>query len=69
MKRYEVWAEGYQCTGESGGAHLMGTAEAASFKEACDIVCKDHSSYNPEQLTDWGCRLYPTEAEARRSFG
>jgi len=69
MKKYEVWAEGYKITGDSSGALLHGTAVAASFKEACDKVLKDSSTYNPETLTDWGCRLFDNEADARVSFG
>jgi hypothetical protein len=74
QRRWEVWSEGYAATGESGGAVHHGTYLAATFKEA--VLCW-HDQAEPgtralidlERLTYWGCRLYPTEAQARRSFG
>ena len=67
--RYDVWMEGFVITGNTACARYIGSVEANSFKEACDIVCKDNSSYNSEHLTIWGCGLYDNESDARRSFG
>lgn len=69
---WEVWAEGYAATGESGGATLLGHAIARTFREACDKVAgelSDPKLYNSKQLTYWGCRLYDNEADARKAFG
>lgn len=48
--------------------------EAPDFKEAVRIHYTDKKgeldqSVNLEQLTFWGCSLYPDEASARKSFG
>lgn len=75
MKTFEVWCEGYRATGNSNTHQLVGTAEAETFKEACDIVfSKDEdeysrSLYNPERLTHWGCRLFDNASEAAEAFG
>jgi len=41
--------------------------------EACDTYAANNRtwarSYDSKQLSYWGCGLYPTEAQARRSFG
>lgn len=74
MTTFEVWAEGYAVTGEHGPAQLIGTAEAPTFAEACQAVMADKEErlwgrFDPERLTLWGCRLFRTATEARRSFG
>ena len=73
MKSYEIWCEGYVCTGESGRAHYFGTTMANNFQEACDNFFNNdeyHSQYyNSKNLTYWGCRLFDNEFEARVSFG
>lgn len=66
---FDVWSEGYAATGESGGAVYHGQATAASFREACVKVLGRNELFDPTRLTYWGCRLFPTEEEARRSFG
>lgn len=71
-KKYQVWQEGFLCTGMEGvpaRACYLGSAEAVSFKEACDIVCKDNPNYDSKTLRIWGCRLYDNEKDARESFG
>lgn len=71
---YDIWSEGYQATGDSGKAtcHAVGV-KANSFKEACDVFFSINSisdgNFNLEKLTYWGCSLFPTEDEARKSFG
>lgn len=82
MKVYDVWVEGYAATGEHGRAWKMGSAPAESFADACkavfmrsikneygDFVDRDIGLFDPEELSYWRCYMYPTEAEARRSYG
>ncbi len=70
-KTFEIWMEGYLITGGGGGASFVGSASGVTFHEAVLNWYKDHPNvnFNPETLTDWGCRLYPTYAEAKRAFG
>jgi hypothetical protein len=72
MKHFDVWIEGYRATGQSAGASYLGSAEANTFEEACDKVAEStwaKEYYDPKYHTVWGCRMFPTEAEARQSFG
>jgi hypothetical protein len=69
---WDIWAEGFMFSlDERAQASLVGKAEGATFRDACINWYKEHptTNFNPETLSDWGCRLFPTEAEARRSFG
>lgn len=66
---YEIWMEGYCCTGQSSTAFLVAKIEANSFQEACDIHFKGDPYYSPKTLKCWGCRLFDNEADARKSFG
>ena len=66
---HEVWREGYRITGESEGARKLGEAQAATFAEACDIVCCDVGPYDAKTGRVWGCRLFNNEADARKAFG
>lgn len=72
-RRYSIWAEGYQATGESGGATLFGFCYGADFKDACiRYFAKEarHAQYfNPDRMTYWGCRLFDNSNDARRSYG
>lgn len=73
METYNIWSEGYCATGGSGLHFLLGTSKGNSFKEAVinwvnnDLDCKRF--FNKDKLTFWGCRLFPTEEEAAKSFG
>ena len=72
MKKYEVWMEGYLCTGMEGQpspATFVGTCEAESFREACVKLCSKDPNFNKDTLSVWGCSLYGNEVSARRSFG
>ena len=74
MKTFEVWAEGYRATGDTGHHRLMGRAEAETFLEACDIVFSEGDSYfqgcyDNERLTHWGCRLFDNASEAAEAYG
>ena len=66
---HEVWREGYRITGASDGAMKLGEAQAATFAEACDIVCRSNVDYDSRTRRVWGCELFSNEADARRSFG
>ena len=66
---HEVWREGYRITGESDGAVKLGEAQADTFEEACDIVCRGKADYDAKTRRVWGCRLFNNEADARRLFG
>lgn len=65
---FQVWREGYVCTGNRDDARCLGEAEADSFEEACQIVLGDEETFNPERLTLWACRLFPSETLAREGF-
>ena len=69
MRKYEVWSEGFVCTGSEAQAFFYGTVEANSFQEACDIMLKDDPEYDSFSLSTWGCRLYDNEADARKFNG
>lgn len=71
---YQVWAEGYRASGDRADATLLGTARAATFRGAVEII-RDRSDA-PELYTFkgdlcffWECRLFDNEADARRRFG
>lgn len=73
MKIYDIWAEGYACTGNSAGATLLGSACAETFQEACDKYAAYDESfrkyYDSENLTFWGCKLYDNRHDAQLMFG
>lgn len=82
VREYEIWSEGYAATGERGYAFFHGKMTGKSFNEACirffemkdsdfrnGMDAENAELFDAEQLTYWGCRLFPTEAEARKSFG
>lgn len=69
MTRYEIWREGYATTGLISKAGKMGELDADSFQQACDTLLGKHEAYVSSQLTYWGCRLFETEAAARKAFG
>ncbi len=69
-QKWEIWAEGYRATGESSRAQRVGEAWGITFKQACQrFYAETDDNYDPNRNTYWGCRLFPSEAEARKSFG
>ena len=66
---YEVWSEGYSCTGQQAGAKFHGEVDAPSFKKACNKLFGDNSYYDKKNMDYWGCQLFDNENDARRSFG
>ncbi len=74
LRQFDVWTEGYCCTGASSRATYHGSTSATSFQDACNYLFKinphyDERHYDSERLTYWGCRLFSNEADARKSFG
>jgi len=70
MKTWEVWVEGYSATGDSAPARrLAESIEAETFADACELLLGKDGLFDAERLTYWGCKLFPTELEARKSFG
>lgn len=76
MQTYQIWAEGYEATGQSGTATYMGSASGETFKDAVKKLAaskgpEDRAFYNTDrtQPTYWGCGLFDNEADARKSFG
>lgn len=79
MTKYQIWCEGYAATGEHGDASLIGEAEGASFDEAVDAFIAQHKDKYPDRAhcwtghgsgaAYWACRVFDTEAGARKSFG
>lgn len=77
-KEYEIWSEGYLCTGMEGvpaKADFHGRFEGETFQDACDKwaeTLKDEysrSCYDRDRLVYWGCKLFDNEDDARKSFG
>lgn len=76
MKKYEIWSEGYLCTGMEGipeKAFCFGTEEGETFKDACIkffLREERHKVYfDSNDMTYWGCRLFDNEVDARKSYG
>ena len=72
---WDIWVEGYACTGGSGGAWYAGTAKGKTFSEAV-LALRDKNpkfaEYHRQTGTNhyhWGCECYPTEQEARKTYG
>ena len=73
-KRYEIWREGFAFSSEERGtADFLGTEEGENFIDACMrfAIRKGTSFYLDHDgvPTDWGCRLFDNELDARKSFG
>ncbi len=73
--KYDIWAEGYACTGERAGASCLGHSKGTSFLEACRNMAEinlDFKKYYDERNgapCHWGCRLFDNQADAIKSFG
>lgn len=69
---WEIWAEGYACTGQHSRAQLLAEIKASTFIDAVNkynktAELKIESTENG--LRHWGCRVFDNEADARKSFG
>jgi len=73
LDAFEIWIEGFQIQGNSSEAMFLGTSRGNNFEEACKSFVENNESfkksYNPEDNTYWGCRLFNNEVDARKSFG
>jgi hypothetical protein len=76
MREYQIWAEGYSCTGNESGATLLATVEADSFVEAvrawvAEDPCRSklYLEVANGPLTYWGCALFDNEHDSRITFG
>lgn len=69
MKKWEIWCEGYACTGDRGVATLLATVEAETFKEACIKHFGNNEYFREEDLVYWGCGLFDNRKDARKGFG
>ncbi len=74
MKSYELWMEGFEVTGSSSKAEFLGCYTAPSFRDAVLKWNEEQSDYDhyfvdPDSLSYWGCRIFDSEQEARKSFG
>ncbi len=71
VKEYEIWCEGYLCTGASGKHRYIGKSKGRTFEDACYRYFKKHpdESYNRRSNTIWGCKLYRSERESASTFG
>ncbi len=80
MKKFQVWVEGFQATGEWRKAQLVGEIWADSFDNAVQQLYKERYPDEAERnrwfrksesgfWVEWGCRIYDNEADARKSFG
>lgn len=73
--RYDIWRDGYCVTGQQGKAAYIGWGDGSNFQEACQNWAQKFPdkakslSFNKECTAAWGCRLFPSEAEARKNFG
>lgn len=64
--KFEVWTEGYICTGAKVGATFHGVFEGNTFKEA---VKKAFKGKNESEASYYGCRVFDNEKDARKAFG
>lgn len=79
MKNFEIWTEGYAATGERAASRRLGTGLGHNFAEAVTnwynvqpdaekrLGKLDFASDGRPSI--WGCRLFETWEEARKSFG
>ncbi len=78
MKSYELWMEGYVINGNRGTAQFLGCYTASSFRNAVliyfdlEYLEKDEletDMIDIDTLSYWGCRIFDSEQEARKTFG
>ena len=73
MRVWEIWCEGWRATGGEGGAYHVANVEAETFQDACDLYAKYTEAwaktYDSKKLSNWGCRLYDNEEDAKKAFG
>ena len=72
---WDIWIEGHIATGERSFAQRVARGvPGVDFRDACVRHCSRldpeyWGEFDSERLTLWGCYLYPTEEQARKSYG
>lgn len=76
MTEFEIWMEGYRATCEHGTAHFVGLSRGFDFEDAVrrwyahpTRATRAAKFFDQQTLSYWGCRLFPTEKEARKAYG
>jgi nicotinic acid phosphoribosyltransferase len=76
MREYEIWAQGYSCTGSESGAIQLDTISASSFEDAVWAWLERDPTRalyfrqdDDGTMRYWGCELYDNEHDARTAFG
>lgn len=77
----QLWVEGFHIQGGESTARFLGEYEADNLRDAViqymektrqksiAEVGPANSTIDLDRLTDWGCRFFDNEADARKSFG
>ncbi len=71
-KTFEIWVEGFSITGNSATASLLAKEEGKNWTDAVSRYMEKNPgriTIDKRGFTDWGCRLFDNEADARKSFG
>jgi hypothetical protein len=73
---FDIYEEGFEVTGSRGFAHYVGRGYGDTFLDACrEFIQRTGCGEirvecdGCEYACDWGCRWFPSLAEAQRSFG
>lgn len=72
LKEFEIWVEGYAASGERSGASLLAKQKGETWVDAVSRYMEKNPNritIDSRGFTDWGCRLFDNEADARKSFG
>lgn len=68
MQTVTVWAAGYRIDETSVAPPVhMATIDVSSltlFRQACQLALSHEEYYNRRTNEYWGCKLFPSEAEA-----
>ena len=73
--KISLWSEGFESTGQTGGAMFHGVFTAVDLRDAVkqfrETITDDRSKkcVDVDRLTFWGCRFFDNEVDARRNFG
>ena len=76
MSKYNVWIEGYSCTGQYSPDEFLATVEAQTFEEACVLAMKEagfdqesiDTYYKEHNNTFWGCSFYEQDPDAEPKY-
>lgn len=75
LRTWAIWSEGFAVTGQSSPATHHGNYSGTTFLDACKAwaaTTEDPKLFKIDNggfPSYWGCRLFSTEQEARKSFG